>query len=200
MRRIGLVVGAVVLAATTWVLPAPVAAAAPPAESAQGSMMFVLDASGSMTARMPAGDTRMDAAKSAMNTLIDGLPVNIHVGLEVYGTSTGSSAGEKAAGCTDVRVLQSVGRVDKRAMRAQVAGIAPRGYTPIGRSLEQAAVALPDAGPRAIVLVSDGIDTCAPPKPCEVARTLSGAGVELAVHAVGFQVDPAARGAGVHRR
>jgi len=84
-------------------------------------MMFVLDASGSMTAREPGGRTRMDAAKTAMNTLIDGLAVNINVGFEVYGTSTGSSAGEKEAGCRDVRTLQPVGRVDRKAMRAKVA-------------------------------------------------------------------------------
>ncbi len=125
----------------------------------------------------------MDAAKAAMNTLIDGLPVNLHVGLEVYG----NSPGEKAAGCQDVQVPQPVGRVGRAAVRAQVAGIAPSGCTPVGRSLEQAA-----AGPRAIVLVSDGIDSCAPPDPCEVAKRLAGAGVELAVHTIGFQVDPAA--------
>ncbi|WP_291418250.1 VWA domain-containing protein [Actinophytocola sp.] len=193
MGRRGLVAG-LVAATLVGFSAGPVAVAAPPpGESVQGSMMFVLDASGSMTARLPAGGSRMDAAKTAMNTLIDKLPVNLHVGFEVYGTSTGSSAGEKAAGCKDVRVLQPVGRVDKEAMRARVASITPRGYTPIGRSLQEAAAALPDSGPRAIVLVSDGIDSCAPPAPCDVARELDGAGVELAVHTVGFQVDPAAR-------
>jgi Ca-activated chloride channel family protein len=192
MGRSGLVIGLLVVALAGFA-PGPAAAAPPPDESAQGSMMFVLDASGSMTARLPGGRTRMDAAKTAMNTLIQGLPVNIHVGLEVYGTSTGSSAGEKAAGCRDVRTLQPVGRVDRAAMRARVAGIEPRGYTPIGQSLEQAVAALPSTGPRAIVLVSDGIDTCAPPAPCDVAKALDGAGVELAVHTVGFQVDPKAR-------
>lgn len=192
MGRSGLVIGLLAVA-LAGLAPGQAAAAPPPDESAQGSMMFVLDASGSMTARLPGGRTRMDAAKKAMNTLIEGLPVNIHVGLSVYGTSTGSSEGEKAAGCRDVRTLQPVGRVDRAAMRAKVAGISPRGYTPIGRSLRQAAAALPASGPRAIVLVSDGIDTCAPPKPCEVAKALDGAGVDLAVHTVGFQVDPAAR-------
>jgi Ca-activated chloride channel family protein len=86
-----------------------------------------------------------------------------------------------------------LGRVDKKAMGARVAGIKPRGYTPIGQSLRHAAAALPSSGPRAIVLVSDGIDTCAPPAPCDVAKALDGAGVQLAVHTVGFQVDPAAR-------
>lgn len=192
MGRRGVVVG--LLAA--WVavaVPVPAAGQPPAEESAQGSMMFVLDASGSMTERLGDGGTKMDAARTAMNTLIDGLPVNIDVGLSAYGLSTGNSPGEKAAGCRDTRVLVPVGRPDKSSLRAQVAALRPRGYTPIGRSLQQAAEALPDAGPQAIVLVSDGIDTCAPPAPCEVARALDGAGVELAVHAIGFQVDPAAR-------
>lgn len=193
-RVAGLAIALLAVAGLAGVVPTGLASAQPPPEeSAQGSMMFVLDASGSMVAPLPSGGTRMDAAKAAMNTLIDGLPVNIHVGLEVYGTGTGNAESEKAAGCQDVRILQPVGRVDKQAMRAHVAGITPRGYTPIGRSLEQAAAGLPSEGPRAIVLVSDGIDTCAPPAPCEVAKTLTGAGVALAVHTVGFQVDPAAR-------
>lgn len=196
MGRKGWVVGALAVWSVV-VVPPPAAGEVvgqPPAgEAVQGSMMFVLDASGSMVDRLPAGGTKMDAAKAAMNTLVDGLPVNVHVGLEVYGTSTGNSPAEKAAGCQDVRVLAPVGEVDKAALRAHVAGITPRGYTPIGRSLEEAAKALPDSGPRAIVLVSDGIDTCAPPKPCDVARGLAGAGVELAVHTVGFQVDKAAK-------
>lgn len=191
MKRLVVLVAAAFVGSIGVSMPA--AAQPPPEEQAQGSMMFVLDASGSMTAPLDAGGTRMDAAKAAMNTLIDGLPVNLHVGLEVYGTSTGNSPGEKAAGCQDVQVLAPVGRVDRAAMRAQVAGIVPSGYTPIGRSLEQAAAALPDSGPRAIVLVSDGIDSCAPPDPCEVAKGLAGSGVELAVHAIGFQVDAAAR-------
>jgi Ca-activated chloride channel family protein len=59
--------------------------------------------------------------------------------------------------------------------------VAARVVTPIGESLRQAAAALPADGPRAIGLVSDGIDTCAPPEPCDVAGELAGAGVELAV-------------------
>lgn len=193
-RRAFAMVAAVMLAALSALVPVPAASAQPaPEDEAQGSMMFVLDASGSMVAPLPSGGTRMDAAKGAMNTLIDALPVNLHVGFEVYGTGTGNSPAEKAAGCQDVQVLQPVGQVDRAAMKAQVAGLNPRGYTPIGHSLEQAAAALPADGPRSIVLISDGIDTCAPPPPCDVAKSLDGAGVELAVHTVGFQVDDAAR-------
>ena len=49
------------------------------------------------------------------------------------------------------------------------------------------------ASERSIVLVSDGIDTCAPPPPCEVAAELSDEGVGLAVRVVGFRADEATR-------
>jgi Ca-activated chloride channel homolog len=92
-----------------------------------------------------------------------------------------------------VKVLRKVESLDRRALTAVVDAVTPRGYTPIGKSLQVAASELPARGPRSIVLVSDGIDSCAPPDPCEVARELARQGVDLRVHAVGFDVDDAAR-------
>ncbi|WP_052372488.1 vWA domain-containing protein [Amycolatopsis taiwanensis] len=155
--------------------------------------MLILDASGSMGQR-DANGTRMDAAKRAVNTVVDAMPDAAQVGMAVYGTSTGSSDAEKAAGCQDVKVLQPPGPVNKTGIKNAVTGITARGYTPIGRALQVAADALPREGPRSIVLVSDGVDTCAPPDPCETAKNLSGQGLDLVVHAVGLGVDEQARG------
>lgn len=44
-----------------------------------------------------------------------------------------------------------------------------------------------------IVLVSDGIDTCAPPPVCEVAKELHEQGIDLVINTIGFNVDEAAR-------
>lgn len=155
--------------------------------------MLVLDASGSMAAAVPGGGTKMDAAKQATRTLVDAVPAGAPVGLAVYGTNTGSSDAEKQAGCTDVSVLRGPDPIDRTALKTAVDGLSPRGYTPIGEALRKADDALPDSGPRSIVLVSDGIDTCAPPDPCEVAEELSSNGTDLIVHTVGFGVDEAAR-------
>src|SRR5690606_40031567 len=73
-----------------------------------------------------------------------------------------------------------------------VDGLQASGFTPIGRSLQAAVDDLPPEGRRTVVLVSDGIDTCAPPRACDVARQIVADGVELRVEAVGFQVDAAA--------
>lgn len=155
--------------------------------------MLVLDASGSMAAADPTGGTKMDAAKRATHALIDAVPDGAPVGLAVYGTKTGSSAAEKEAGCKDVTVLRGPQPVDRAALGGAVDGLTPRGYTPIGKALRDANDALPKSGPRSIVLVSDGIDTCSPPDPCEVAKELASNGTDLIVHTVGFGVDEAAR-------
>ncbi|MGW5383086.1 vWA domain-containing protein [Nocardia sp. NPDC003963] len=155
--------------------------------------MLVLDASGSMAAADPGGGTKMDAAKNAVRSFVTAAPDTSKVGLTAYGTATGSSDAEKAAGCQDVKVLQPADTIDKPGLTAAADGIVPSGYTPIGTALRTAAGALPQSGPRSIVLVSDGLDTCAPPDPCEVARELSAQGAEIVVHAIGFGVDDPSR-------
>jgi Ca-activated chloride channel family protein len=155
--------------------------------------MVVLDASGSMTGADPTGGTKMDAARRAVHAFLDAAPDGAPVGLAAYGTSTGNADAERAQGCQDVTVVSPVGPLDRAGLGAAVDRLTPRGYTPIGRALQVAAERLPQEGPRSIVLVSDGVDTCAPPQPCDVVRTLAGQGVDLVVHAVGFGVDAEAR-------
>jgi Ca-activated chloride channel family protein len=155
-------------------------------------VMIVLDASGSMNTGDAPGP-RIDAAKTAITDLIDTLPPDSRVGLQVYGTGTGSADADKSAGCTDISTLAPVARLNPAELKAQVGAVSASGYTPIGNALRAAADALPDEGPRSIVLVSDGEDTCAPPAPCDVARELKQQGVDLIVHTVGFKVDPTAR-------
>ncbi len=189
--RIGIAVLAGSLCLT---VAAPIAQAQNPSQQAElAQTMLVLDASGSMVGADPAGGTKMDAAKRAVHALVDAMPDGAPVGLAAYGTSTGSSDAERDQGCQDVTVLRRPGPIDKAATAAAVDGLTPRGFTPIGRSLQVAAEALPQEGPRSIVLVSDGEDTCAPPEPCDVVRTLAGQGVDLVVHTVGFGVDDVAR-------
>ncbi|RZS43467.1 Ca-activated chloride channel family protein [Herbihabitans rhizosphaerae] len=171
---------------------------APPAGAEQQAQeyaptMLVLDASGSMKQADPTRGTKMEAAKHAVRSFVTGAPNESKVGLTVYGTGTGSSDAEKAAGCQDVRVLRGADTIDKPALTAAVDGIQPSGYTPIGTSLRKAAEALPKQGPRSIVLVSDGEDTCAPPDPCEVARELNQQGAKIVMHAIGFGVDAKSR-------
>jgi len=187
----------VVLVAVLVLLTAAASSAATKSRQAPSAeptvpVMVVLDASGSMNQEDAPGP-RIDAAKAAVNSLIDSLPRQAQVGLQVYGTGTGSTDAERTAGCTDIKTLVPVGPLDANALKSQVNSVVAAGYTPIGNALRAAADALPNEGPRSIVLVSDGEDTCAPPTPCDVAGELHQQGLELIIHTVGFKVDAAAR-------
>ena len=135
----------------------------------------------------------MDAAKQATTEFVSEAPKDAQLGLVTYGTGTGSSDAEKEAGCRDITVLARPGEKPSDALKNEVNGLQPRGYTPIGNSLLKANELLPKDGKRSIVLVSDGIDTCAPPPVCDVAKQLKEQGTDLVVHTIGFMVDDAAR-------
>ena len=187
-------------------IPAPVAAAqdtpppsgveqpAPTGEGGAGEAKaeLIMDLSGSMRAD-DAGGTRLDAAKRASTELIDSLPDDALLGMLVYGQRESSDESNRERGCQDIEVLSPVQKVDKEALKSKIAGLQAKGYTPIGNALRKAAEELGPDGERSIILVSDGIDTCAPPPVCEVAKELAGQGVGLTIHTVGFKVDEEAR-------
>ncbi|WP_407749707.1 vWA domain-containing protein [Corynebacterium durum] len=156
------------------------------------STSVIIDASGSMLAPDAGGQTRMDAAKQATEGLLNDLPKEQRLSLLTYGTQTGSGDEEKAAGCQDVTTLVPMGG-NRAEMVSKVKGLNPRGYTPIGKSLQQAEKELPGQGARQIVLVSDGIDTCAPPSVCEVAKQIRERGVDIVINVIGLNVDDQAR-------
>lgn len=191
MSRFRTLIAAATAAALT-LLPAalPAIAHAEPAQYAP--TMLILDASGSMQ-RPDQGATMMDSAKRAVRAFVDSAPAESKVGLTTYGTGTGNTDAEKEAGCRDVQILRQAITLDKAALTSAVDSIQARGWTPMGTALRQAAESLPSSGPRSIVLVSDGDDTCAPPDPCEAAAELEQQGLDLIVHSIGFAVDDKAR-------
>ncbi|MYX35926.1 MULTISPECIES: VWA domain-containing protein [unclassified Streptomyces] len=165
--------------------PAGTAQAAGAAAGAAGDgdrdgLVMVLDSSGSMAG------ARMAAAGRAVGAVVDALPDGYPTGLRVYGAG-------KEHGCDDTRLLEPVRPLDREALKQAVAGVRPKGDTPIGLSLRKAAADLPEGGRRTIVLVSDGEDTCGAPEPCEVAARLAGQGADLRIDTVGFQVRGGAR-------
>lgn len=150
--------------------------------------VLILDASGSMT-EADAPGPRIDAAKAAARALLDALPDDARLGLETYGTGTGSTDGEHDVGCRDVHTLIALGPLNRDQMRAQIDGLRPSGYTPIGLALQRAAAQLPaDDSAQAIVLVSDGEDTCES-TPCETAAQLKASHRNLTISTVGFKTD-----------
>ncbi|MEV6389018.1 vWA domain-containing protein [Nocardia xishanensis] len=191
MSRYRTLTAALTVAALAF-LPTTLSAVAYAEPGQYAPTMLILDASGSMQ-RPDQGATMMDSAKQAVRTFVESAPAEAKVGLTTYGTGTSNDEADKAAGCRDVQILRQPNTIDKPALTSAVDGIQARGWTPMGTALRQAADALPSSGPRSIVLVSDGDDTCAPPDPCDVAKELKQKGVDLVVHSIGFAVDDKAR-------
>jgi hypothetical protein len=185
--RLMLLVGFVVL----LLVPATESGAAAQEDEADPTLLLIMDSSGSMNAGDGSGGTKIQAAKEALNGVVNALPADSLVGLRVYGHRIPNT--DERRGCRDTELIVPVGPLDRSGMKRQIRSFDAKGFTPIGLSLQKGARDLPREGKRTIVLVSDGIDTCAPPPPCEVAKRLSRQGVELRIDTVGFQVDPRAR-------
>lgn len=177
------------LAATS----APVALAQEGQDNTVPPTMVILDASGSMEETDAGGQSRMDAAKQATHTFLDGVSKDSELGFITYGTGTSNAPEEREAGCEDVTTLAPLASGQIEDIRGEVDGIEASGYTPMGPALRQAADELPEEGERNVVLVSDGLDTCAPPPVCEVAEELHEQGIDLIINTVGFLVDDQAR-------
>jgi len=178
--------GLTVLAA---ILPLPSLALAQACNTADRSLLLVLDASGSMNAKLPNGETRIDVARRAVKGVASFIPPEARLSLRLYGAQ--SPRAKKNCQDTNLAVPFSPAGQSGSAITATVDGVTAQGYTPIAFSLDQAINDFPpDAKERVIVVVSDGKETCQG-DPCATAKALAAKGV--VIHTVGFVVDTAAR-------
>lgn len=179
-----------IVVATGLVLAHAIAGLA--ARQSARSVALVLDASGSMTAKLPDAATRIDAAKAAVADLVGKLPAETRVALRAYGHQ--SPTKEKNCQDTALVVPFDTASANRAAVTAALPGIRAQGYTPITHSLKLAAEDLvkEESASHAIVLVSDGKETCTG-DPCATARALAAADTRLVIHAIGLGVDGAAR-------
>ena len=159
-------------------------AAVAPAQVGSEPILLILDASGSMNRVDDAGTSLIDAAKEALQEIVVRLPQDAEVGLRVYGHRTSNE--DPVAGCLDTELVVPVGPIDRGALQAAIEAIDASGFTPIGLSLTEAMSDLESVGGGTVILVSDGVDTCAPPDPCESAAEMAAAGVLTRIHTVGF--------------
>lgn len=164
-----------------------------PAQTNERSVALILDASGSMRAKLASGVTRIDAAKDAVEGLVEGLPDGVRLALRAYG----HQSHRRKKDCRDTQLLtkfQPIGN-NRHDVVKLARGLKAQGYTPISLVLEQSANDLKsesDAPARVVILVSDGKETCEG-DPCAVAKALAAADAGLVVHTIGFAVDVAAR-------
>lgn len=167
----------------------PTAAFGQTCNTADRSVLLILDSSGSMNAKLPNGETRIAVAQRAIKGVAGFIPAKAQVSLRLYGAQ--SPARDKNCQDSNLAVPFAPAEANSAAITSTVDRTKAQGYTPIALSLQQAVGDFPaDAKERVIVLVSDGKETCKG-DPVLAAKALAG---NVTVHTVGFVVDTAARG------
>ncbi|MEX2127258.1 MAG: VWA domain-containing protein [Xanthobacteraceae bacterium] len=176
---------------TIFLLAIPLFFNAPVLAQEGRSIALILDASGSMNARLPAGGTRLEAAKTAVAAFVAKLDPKVRLSYRAYGHQ--SPTKEKNCKDTELLVGFDTAGASKEAVLAKTKDIKAQGYTPITYVIELAAKEVgKEPGERAVVLVSDGKETCEG-DPCAAAKALAEADAKLVIHTIGFNVDAAAR-------
>ena len=171
--------------------PVAAPATAAPTRAPSEVLLLIVDSSGSMREPDGAGSTRMASARAALREIVTALPDSLDVGMRVYGHRVASA--DKAAACQDTELVVPVAPLERELLLGTIDRLQPRGETPIGLSLQQAAADLPAGVPATVILVSDGEDECFPdlgPEPCAVTRDLVAQGVDLRLETIGLQVAP----------
>jgi len=147
-------------------------------------LMLIVDYSGSMNAKMKDGAAKVASAKKCVGDLVGKLPDDLNVGLIVYGTN-------KKRGCGDIDVVQPLGPLDKASIKAKIDSYNATGMTPIAASLELAGKELAKSkGGPAIVLVTDGAETCHGDPAGVAAKLAAQFGVRFGINVIGFGIEP----------
>ncbi|MEN8148908.1 MAG: VWA domain-containing protein [Planctomycetota bacterium] len=144
-----------------------------------GSVVFILDASGSMGASLGT-ETRFDAARRVLLQVLEGSGQGLEVALRVYGHRFTSNKPEAK---TDSELVVGFGAPDRPELEAAVRKLRCRGKTPLTHSLREALKDLAQARnpKRRVVLLTDGLESDRRAKPLDAAAELAGAGVRLDV-------------------
>jgi hypothetical protein len=164
------------------VAPAPDAGAGSAPLAGNVSVALIVDTSGSML--QPLGPTsRADVAKSALIGLVtDTLPPGMDVSLRSFGVVPDSC---------DTRLVVPRQPLDPSAMvdRLQDLEVVNLVKTPLGDSLAAVAGDLGVApGPKIVVLVTDGEETCGGDPQAAIAALVA-SGIDVRVNIVGFALD-----------
>lgn len=171
-----------------------VAQEAPPPPTV--NVEIILDSSGSMANLTNTGEIRMDAAKRVLSEVINSIPEregSINVGLRIYGHKGDNSEATKEESCAASELLVAVEGVNKTALLAAVDSAQPTGWTPLGRSIARAGKDLeksPKASVNAVVVVTDGVETCDRDPVAEAAKIHQDSAIQATTYVIGFGTTP----------
>ncbi len=136
---------------------------------------IILDSSSSM-GEIIDGEVKLDIAKSVIIDVLYDLPTGAQVGVRTFG------------GNCSTNLLSPIAPLEQAPLRTEILKMMPRGATPIALALQETKEDLSTvSGEKLILLVSDGIETCKG-DPVAAAEDLIGAGLDLRIHVVGFDI------------
>jgi len=154
------------------------------AQTPKTRILFVLDGSGSMYAKMGV-DNRITVAKRLLSRMVDSLKYQdeVELALRVYGHQSIKTD----RNCKDTRLEVPFSQSNHAAIKEKIKNLRPKGTTLIAYSLQEAAYDFPKSpGVRnIIILITDGIEEC-DGDPCAVSTALQKQGVVLRPFIIGL--------------
>lgn len=149
----------------------------------------ILDVSGSMLGQV-GGRAKIDVAREALGTALDTLTGGVDIAFRVYGHRIDKTDQENS--CNDIELLMPFGTAGDtlskvKKLKSEASSLLPKGWTPIGASLEMSAKDLENFDHKVVLLLSDGEETCGG-DPVGKMKALEAEGVRVTVHTVGFDV------------
>lgn len=158
-------------------------------DTREQNTLLILDSSGSMKASGKNGQSKMAAAKNAIDRYFRTISGVHNLGFMAYGHRGDNSQAGKAASCAGVELLAPIGEARRENFSSVLTQFEPTGWTPIAGALTKTreAFAGRENAANRIILVSDGIETCGG-DPVAAAKELHDSGFRVRVDVVGFDV------------
>ncbi|WP_455675522.1 VWA domain-containing protein [Pradoshia sp.] len=156
----------------------------------QTNIAILLDASGSMAAKV-GGKTKMETAKTAIQSFLSSMPEGINVSLRVYGHKGSNDDSDKKLSCDSTELVYELKPYEEADFNDSLDTFKPTGWTPIAKAINETKkdfAKMGDSGENIIYVVSDGIETC-DGDPVKAAKELHDSNIEAVVNIIGFDVD-----------
>jgi hypothetical protein len=159
------------------------------------NLQLIVDSSGSMGAATNTGELRIDAAKRVLTQVISEIPAvdGVNVGFRVYGHLGDNTDAGRPESCLSSELKVPMEGINSEALIQQVNALQPVGWTPLGYSLEQAALDFKEPASEnvvnAVVMVTDGLETC-DADPAAIAGQIRNSEAGIITHVIGFGTTP----------
>lgn len=151
-------------------------------------VVVMIDGSGSMAGRM-GGKTKLELAREAALSFVDGLPASVQTSLLVFGQQGDNSPAGKAKSCSAIDIIAPMSP-DRDGFRAALGQVRAIGWTPLAAGLDRAEALLSTSstpGEQIIYVVSDGEETCGG-DPVAAARRINAGHTLAIVNVIGFNL------------